>query len=65
METDSIQLDEVESAFVILSEKGDMEINLRFLIDKLAEIVINDLGIKKDPQNKDVPYLKSSKYKPL
>ena len=42
-----------------------MEINLRILIDKLAEIVINDLGIKKDPQNKDVPYLKSSKYKPL
>lgn len=61
-ECDAIILDELEQSFIILSEKGDREIQLRGLISQMAEIVVADLGIKKDSQNKDVPHLKSSKF---
>ena len=51
-------LDSIEQSFVILSEKGDKEIAMKGMIDRLAQIIFAELGIKKDPQNLDVPYLK-------
>jgi len=61
VELDNIELDALEQAFVILSEKGDKEISFRNMIQHLAEIVIADLGVKKDPQGFDVPFLRSAK----
>jgi len=61
-ELDAIHLDSMEQSFVILSEKGDKEIAMKSMIDRLAQIIFAELGIKKDPQNMDVPYLKSMKY---
>ncbi len=58
---DNIELDALEQAFVILSEKGDKEILYRTMVQHLAEIVIADLAVKKDAQGFDIPYLKSAK----
>jgi hypothetical protein len=58
---DNIDLDALEQAFVILSEKGDKEILYRTMVQHVAEIAIADLAMKKDAQGFDIPYLKSAR----
>ena len=61
-ELEQVKLDALEEPFAILSEKGDMEISMKAMIDTLAGVILNDLGVKKDAQNKDEPFLKSAPY---
>jgi hypothetical protein len=49
-----------EEAFVMLTEKGDLLIEVKDLTDILMDFVLGDVGVRVDAQDKAVPYLRSA-----
>lgn len=62
---DCYVIDKMEEAFVVVTEKGDMMIELRKHMGRLIRLIINEVAIMTDPQDRHVPYLSGARYKPV
>lgn len=56
---DNDHLDNLEEDFVSLTTKGDKEVEYKKLVDYLIDIVLAQLGVKSNPEEKILPYIKS------
>jgi hypothetical protein len=52
----------MEGAFVMLTAKGDVLIEIKKYSDMIMDCVLGDIGVKLDAQDKSNPYLKSARY---
>ena len=55
----SARLPIAQTRFETLTVKGELQVKAKRLVDYLVDIVLADLGVSTDANNRILPYLKS------